>query len=123
MRQMLVMTLLGPVLLAATVAASPVWAPESLERFFRLEWDVRPSASGATVEGYVYNKIDMEAERMQLSVEYLDAAGNVVGQTRTWVLGNVPPGDRSYFQARVPQASSYRVTVLSFNWLGKISGN
>ena len=123
MRQMLMLVLLAALLLASAVAARPLYAPESLERFFRLEWDVRPGTSAPTVEGYVYNKTDLEAERMQLSIENLDAAGNVVGQTTTWVLGNVPPGDRSYFRARVPQAASYRVTVLSFNWLGKISGN
>ena len=110
-------------LLASTAAASPLYAPESLERFFHLEWDVRPGTSGPTVEGYVYNKTDMQAERMQLRIEQLDATGNVVGQTTTWVLGNLPPGNRAFFQTRVPQAASYRVAVLSFNWLGKLSGN
>ena len=107
-------------LLASTVAASPLYAPEGLERF-HLEWDVRPGTS-ATAEGYVYNKTDMEAERMQVGIEQLDVAGNVVGQTTTWVLGNLPPGNRSFFRTRVPQAASSRVTVLSFNWLSKISG-
>jgi hypothetical protein len=123
MHQMLVMVLLAPLLLATTVAARPLYAPESLERFFRLEWDVRPGTSVPTLEGYVYNKTDIQAEKMQLSIEQLDAAGNVVGQTTTWVLGNLPPGDRAYFRTRVPEAASYRVAVLSFNWLGKISGN
>jgi hypothetical protein len=39
------------------------------------------------------------------------------------VLGTLPPGNRAFFEARVPAAASYRVTVLSFNWLSKISGN
>jgi len=122
MRKMVVV-LLAPLLLATTVASSPLYAPESLERWFHLEWDVRPDTSGPTLEGYVYNKTDNQAERMQLSIEQLDAAGNVVGQTTTWVLGNLPPGDRSYFRTRVPEMASYRVTVLSFNWLSKLSGN
>jgi hypothetical protein len=115
---------LAPLLFVSTVAARPLYAPESLERFFRLEWDVRPGPAGpTTLEGYVYNKTDMMAERMQLSIEQLDAAGNVVGQTTSWVLGTLPAGNRSYFEARVPAAASYRVTVLSFNWLSKIGGN
>src|SRR5262249_20709214 len=70
------------------------------------------------VSGYVYNlNPGTPAERMQLSIESLDASGNVVGQSSTWVLGNVPPGNRAYFTAAaaVP-AASYRVQVLSFDW-------
>jgi len=123
MRKMLVVILLAPLLLATAVAARPLYAPESLERWFHLEWDVRPDTSGPTLEGYVYNKTDYQAERMQLSIEQLDAAGTVVGRTTTWVLGNLPAGDRSYFRTRVPEMASYRVTVLSFNWISKLSGN
>jgi hypothetical protein len=118
-----VVVLLGSLLLVSTVTARPLYSPESLERFFRLEWDVRPGPTGPTLEGYVYNKTDMPAERMQVSIEQLDTAGSVLGQTTSWVLGTLPPGNRSYFQARVPAAASYRVTVLSFNWLSKIGGN
>jgi hypothetical protein len=123
MRKTLVVVLLAPFLLATTLAARPLYSPESLERWFHLQWDVRPDTSGPTLEGYVYNKTDVQAERMQLTIEQLDAAGTVVGKTTTWVLGNLPPGDRAYFRTPVPQAASYQVTVLTFNWLGKISGN
>jgi hypothetical protein len=109
MRQRVLTILLAPLLLVATVAAGPIYAPESLERYFRLEWQVLP---GPTLEGYVYNKTDMPAGRMQISIEQLDAAGNVLGQTREWVLGDVPPGGRAFYLARVPQAASYRVSVL-----------
>jgi hypothetical protein len=118
-----VLILLAPLLLVSTVAARPLYAPESLERFFHLEWDVRPGPAGPLLQGYVYNKTDMLAERMQLSIEQLDATGHVVAQTTAWVLGTLPPGNRAYFQERVPVAASYRVTVLSFNWLSKIGGN
>jgi hypothetical protein len=54
---------------------------------------------------------------MQLTIESLDASGNVVGKSSTWVLGNVPPGNRAYFSAAAPvPAASYRVQVLSFDW-------
>jgi hypothetical protein len=39
----------------------------------------------------------MMAERMQVSIEQFDAAGNVVGQTTSWALGTLPAGNRSYF--------------------------
>ncbi len=121
MRRMLI--LLAPLLLVSTVAARPLYAPESLERFFHLEWDVRPGPAGPLLQGYVYNKTDMQAERMQVSIEQLDAAGTVIGQTTSWVLGTLPPGNRAYFETHVPTAASYRVAVLSFNWLSKIGGN
>ena len=122
MRQMLMVIRLTLWLLASTVAASPLYAPEGLVRFFHLEWDVRHGTSGPTAEGYVYNKTDMEAERMQVGIEQLDVAGNVVGQTTTWVLGNLPLGNRSFFRTRAA-SGELPVTVLSFNWLSKISGN
>jgi hypothetical protein len=40
---------------------------------------------------------NMMAERMQVSIEQFDAAGNVVGQTTSWALGTLPAGNRSYF--------------------------
>jgi hypothetical protein len=119
MRQIVVMVLLATLLLAASVTAEPLYAPESLERYFRLEWQVLP---GPALEGYVYNKTDMRAGRMQINIEQLDPAGNVLGQTREWVLGDLPPGGRAFFKARVPQAASYRVTVLFFNWVDKNAG-
>ena len=82
-----------------------------------------PGRSGPTLEGYVYNQTDLMAMRMQISIEELDAAGNVTRQGGAWVLGEVPPGNRSFFSARVNQAASYRVAVLSFNWLDKNVGN
>jgi hypothetical protein len=115
--------LLGSLLAVSTVTARSLYSAESLERWFHLEWDVRPGTAGTTLEGYVYNQTDMEAERMQVSIEHLDPSGQVVGETTTWVLGNLPARNRSFFQAHVPPAASYRVTVLSFNWLSKISGN
>jgi hypothetical protein len=54
---------------------------------------------------------------MRLAIDGLDPAGQVVAQTETWVLGSVPPNNRSYFQTQVPPAASYRVAVRSFDWV------
>jgi hypothetical protein len=106
------------VLIGAGHAAALNYAQESLDRYFRIEFQVAPSATRPVVSGYVYNlNPGTPAERMQLSIESLDASGNVVGKSSTWVLGNVPPGNRAYFNAPVAvAAASYRVQVLSFDW-------
>jgi hypothetical protein len=123
MRKIWVVLLLAPLLLVSTVAAGPLYSPESLARYFRLDWQVVPGSGGPTLEGYVYNQTDMLAISMLVNIEELDAAGNVLRQVGARVLGEVPPGNRSFFSARVHQAASYRVAVLSFNWLDKNVGN
>lgn len=92
--------------------AAPIYAPETLDRYFRLEW----SKNGRNVNGYVYNSSNRRASRMQLLVEGLDASGKVVTKTTTWVR-DVPPNNRAYFEVGVPTAASYRVSVLSFDWI------
>jgi hypothetical protein len=46
----------------------------------------------------------------------VDRSGKVVAKTTTWVLGGVPPNGRASFEASVPEAASYQVRVLSFEW-------
>ena len=123
MRKMWTVMLLAPLVVVSTVTAGPVYSPESLASYFRLDWGVSPTPAGPKVEGYVYNQTDMRAISMLLNVEELDASGDVAGRTMARVLGEVPPGGRSFFSDRVHQAPSYRVTVLSFNWLDKDAGH
>jgi len=54
-------------------------------------------------------------DRMRLSIERLDASGQVIGSSTTWVPGGVPAGNRAYFSAPVEPAASSRVQVLSFD--------
>ena len=114
--------LLAPLLLASTGLAAPNYAPESLERYFRLDWQTTAGPRGTVLSGYVYNKYSLFADRMQLRIDQLDAAGKVVGSTTTWVLGGVPAENRTWFETRVPAAASYRVEVVSFDWLGRGGG-
>jgi hypothetical protein len=55
---------------------------------------------------------------VRLLVEGLDGSGRVIGSTTGYVLGDVPPSNRSYFDIRAPAkaAASYRVTIESFAW-------
>src|SRR6266545_6887486 len=100
------------VLPGAPVRAAETYTRETLDRYFRLEW----SKSGRNVNGYVYNSSNRRAAHMQLLVEGLDAAGTVVAKTMTWVR-DVPPNNRAFFEVAVPNAPSYRVSVLSFDWV------
>ena len=111
--------LLAPLLLVSTALAGPNYAPGSLDHYVRLEWKAGSTSRGPVVEGFVHNRSGLVADRMRLSIQQLDAAGNVVGTTETWVMGTVPPNNRSWFQAPVPAAASYRVEILSFDWVGR----
>ena len=113
---------LAPLLLTSTALAGPTYAPQTLEYYFRLEWQVSPSARGPVLEGYVYNKSGMAADRMQLRIDELDTAGKVIASKTTWVLGTVPPNNRAWFETRVPQAAQYQVEIVGFDWIGRGGG-
>jgi hypothetical protein len=104
------------VLAGAVPAADLTYAPATVDRYFRLEWQVTRSAKGPAIEKYVHNQARQTAERMQLRIERLDAAGSVVGASSVWVVGTIPRDDRAYFRAAVPDAPSYRVVVVAFDW-------
>ena len=109
--------LAAAIAIGAGSAAAANYAQETLDRYFRLEYQVTTSSARPVVSGYVYNlHPGTPAERMQLSIESLDASGAVIGKSSTWVLGSVPPGNRAYFSASATPGASYRVQVLSFDW-------
>jgi len=118
----LALVLVAVVPVATGRAAAANYAQESLDRYFRIEYQVEPSAARPVVSGYVYNMHPgLPADRMQLAIEALDASGKVVGTSSTWIVGGVPAGNRGYFSAPVVPAASYRVQVLFFDW-GKGGG-
>jgi hypothetical protein len=92
--------------------AAELYAPETLDRYFQLEW----SRAGKNVNGYVYNAGNRRAAHMILLVEGLDGSGKTVTKTTTWVR-DVPPNNRAYFEVAVPTAAAYRVSVQSFDWV------
>jgi hypothetical protein len=115
LRLALVVTVVA--LLLTDSAGAATVAQETLDRYFRIEYQVAQSATKPVLSGYIYNAHPgTPVERMQLAIEGLDAAGNVVGSSSTWVLGTVPPGNRAYFSTSVVPAASYRVQVLFFDW-------
>jgi len=96
----------------APAHAAQLFAPETLDRNFRLEW----SRAGRNLRGFVYNTGNRRAARMILLAEGLDDSGMPVTTTTTWVR-DVPPNNRAFFQVAVPTAATYRVTVQSFDWV------
>ncbi len=119
----LALVLATVVSIAIGSAAATNYAQESLDRYFRIEYQAEPSAARPVVSGYVYNMHPgLPVDRMQLAIEALDASGKVVGTSSTWIPGGVPAGNRSYFSASVVLAASYRVQVLFFDW-GKGGGS
>ena len=122
MRISKVAALLAPLLLlASTALARSAYAPGSLDPYFTLDWKVVPGARGQHIEGYVYNRSNQPTDRMQLSIEALDGAGQIIGRSSTWVLGGVPPNNRTWFTTPVPasRAASYRIEIMSFDWVGR----
>jgi hypothetical protein len=117
MRRIVCVMTIGLVLTGWVAASAQIWAPESLDRFFRLEWEVKQARKGPMIEGYIYNFSAQNAERLQLQIDRLDNTGGVVGTSTVWVLGEVPKNNRAYFGASVVAAASYRVQVLSFDWV------
>ncbi len=68
--------------------------------------------------GYVYNSYGLTAMRLRLLVESLDANGRTIGETTAGVVGDVQPGNRLYWEVKVPQAGVlYRASVLDAEWI------
>ena len=117
MRRTLVSVAVAVLLIGGGRAWAEIYAAESLQRYFRIEWQVTQSARGPVIEGYVNNKTDMRASRMLLEIERLDGAGQVVGRSSVWVLGDVPPGGRAYFEIPMSvDGQTYGVTVHAFEF-------
>jgi hypothetical protein len=118
MQRRIVLLTVVVVLMGAGRVWAQLYAPETIEHDFRVEWQVGHNRKGPTVDGYVYNKAMRAAEHMRLKIDQLDAAGNVVGSSTAVVLGTVPMDGRAYFSASVPAAASYRVQPYTFDWTG-----
>jgi hypothetical protein len=112
----------------AVLGSSPARAQISgraVEPDLRVEWSAGEDRRGRTlVGGYVYNdRAGSYATGVRLRVEALDAAGQAVGSTTVYVMGDVPPSNRSYFEVKAPaKAAAFRVTVQSYSWRGYGAG-
>ena len=109
--------------LAIALVVSAGWAQgfgsPAPERYFRVEAEGGQGQSGRpAVRGYIYNDNPQAAGRVQVAVESLDAAGQVVNRSVLPLDGVVPAFNRLYFDIRVPTTgASYRVSVYYYEWL------
>jgi hypothetical protein len=114
--------LMTVVLVMPAVAVAQNYAMPSASRLFRVESETGNGRRGPILSGYVYNDHGgLTATRVQLQIEGLDASGNVTSTSTAFVLGEVPPGSRRYFEVPVttPRPTSYRVTVVTYEVIGR----
>ena len=96
---------------AAALSATPVSE-------LRLEWETVTRGGRTVVRGYVHNEHQMRAENIRLLIEGLDASARPVTTRTAYVFGTIPYRGRAYFEAAVPAASAYRVSIESFDRAG-----
>jgi hypothetical protein len=105
--------------LGVGLLVSPAGAqvPVAAGGFFRAEWGVPALPSSCTkIEGYVYNDSRFRVTDVRLRVASLDRAGRAVGEALGWVVGDIPPTGRAYFEIPLSTpAATYGVTVVSFD--------
>ena len=118
MRQRIALLTAFVLLVGVSPVRAQLYAPETIEQDFRVEWQAGQNRKGPVVEGYVYNKAMRGADHMRLKIDQLDGSGRVLGTTTAVVLGTVPLDGRAYFSAPVPPAASYRVQPYSWDWTG-----
>src|SRR5438046_8910767 len=89
MQRRIAVLIAAALLTGATGVSAQLYAPQTLERYFRLEWEVTRGRKGPAIEGYVYNNGTRSVEHMRLQIERLDTSGKVVGRSSVWVLGSI----------------------------------
>jgi hypothetical protein len=85
------------------------------EQIFKLDWQATADKGRPMVQGYLVNDSPYTVHRIQILVDGLDAADNVVGQRVAWVPGTLTPFSRTYFSAPAPEGAKYRVRVFAFD--------
>jgi hypothetical protein len=105
------------------VAAAPTVVPaQTLQplmhgwnQHFTVTWETAQRRGRPQVAGYVNNRSPYRVGNLLVLVDSLDAAGLVVDQRVSWVLGELGGDSRLYFEVPVTPAASYRVSVFSYD--------
>jgi hypothetical protein len=113
----LVLAVAGCATVETTPSATVTTLMPGSERFFRINWDVRPDAGDTRrLSGYVQNTYGEAADRVQLLGQALDPSGAVLGQRLQWVQGAIAGFGRAYYEIPgMPAAEHYRVTVWAYD--------
>ncbi|HEY3066001.1 MAG TPA: hypothetical protein VGL09_09435 [Methylomirabilota bacterium] len=109
---------LAILLSAAATAAAQNYGISGAERYFRVEAEgIKSKRWGPEVGGYIYNDYGSPATNVRLLIEGQDASGATVTTVVAPIVGVVPGNNRLYFEVRVPAADTYRVRVLSWDFI------
>jgi hypothetical protein len=104
-------------------AGAQAYATPGADRYFRVEWELTTVRRGPVITGYVYNQSENITDNVRVLVEALDADGRVVAEAWAYVVGAIPINGRRLFQASVRGgAATYRVRVVTFDWVGRGAG-
>jgi hypothetical protein len=112
-RTLAVVVLLLALAVPAPGGAQNFGAPD--DRHFALDWQPGERRGRPILVGYVANTSGYIFDNVRLRVEVLDATGRVTATTVGYVIGDLGPSTRRLFEVHVPQASTYRVSVLSYD--------
>lgn len=110
---MLLSLIVGTLSVAGAQTLSPLvvdWA-----QYFRVESQPVSRDGRSIVTGTVWNTALWDAKRIQLLVEALDGDGRAVNQQVIWLGVNLAAGTHADFEAPMPAAASYRVSVFAFD--------
>jgi hypothetical protein len=104
------------VLIWPTSAGSQVHVSAE-ERFFRIEWQIDAAeAARPAIVGFVSNQYRYPVQRVQVLVQVVDEAGQVIHEMPGTV-GDVPPGGRGGFRLELPDVGARLVvTVQAFEF-------
>src|SRR2546429_9561270 len=77
MRRRIVAFTVAALLTGAAGVSAQIYAPQSVERYFRLEWEATRGRKGPAVEGFGYNTGPRNAGAHGLPLHGLDLSGQV----------------------------------------------
>lgn len=85
------------------------------QRIFTLEWQADQRGGRPIIAGYVTNISGYQIENVQLLLEAVDGAGQVLNQRVVRVRGDMGGSARLFFEFPVPASPSYRIEIFSYD--------
>ena len=99
----------------ATVASAQDDVPV-VAQAFRVSLDQAQHPVAGRIVGQVHNDSDLRVTDVRLEIVGFDINRHAVGSRLTWAFGDiVAGGETSFAFAPMPDASSYRITVISYD--------
>lgn len=101
-----------------TRPAAEVDAAAIGDQYFHVECSTATGRDGhPRLKGYVYNDYEEPAVKVHLRIHELDSTGREIAARLEPVDDTVPAKGRAYFDVPAPAGASYRVDVVSFEFV------